>query len=242
MPPSDKHKSKQIAPWDDRTLTPSKLAAFYRLVGGNYDSLFLDSPDSSIAFIYKSLGCLHSLQPNKDAFATPSIPALTPHGYVRWQTVQLLLGPEEHVPYLQAAVKRLDLKNHGQGGPFPRHLPAEAFPRHADPDMCSWHETVEEKLRLEAEPTLTPRLSKHLSRPSDVASLTTDSSIDDPSVVDAGDYFQPVPRRPNSRSHGTTPAVSPGTRGHFHNLKVDSSPQPTAHSHERRRSVPDRES
>lgn len=52
-----------LDPSESPDVTPSQLAQFYRAVNGNYDPLFLSTPPSTIAFIYKNLGCLHSLQP-----------------------------------------------------------------------------------------------------------------------------------------------------------------------------------
>lgn len=144
-------QNRNIAPWDTTCLTPIKLAAFYRLVGGDYDTLFLETPNTSLSFIYQSLGCYHTLQPDMDPFMPPSVPALTPQGFVRWQTVQLLLLPDEHVPFLQAAVKRFDITNPGDGVPFPKILPREALPNEPDLEMIQWHENVAEKLRLEAQ-------------------------------------------------------------------------------------------
>lgn len=140
-----------IYPWDIQSLTPNKLAHFYRLVGGNCDGLFLDTPQASLSFIYQSLGCYHSLQPERNPFAPPSIPVLTPHGYVRWQTVQLLLQPEEHVPFLQEAVKRFEIINPADGCPFPRQLPMETLPVKPDQEMTGWYDSVSARLLLEAE-------------------------------------------------------------------------------------------
>lgn len=81
----------------------------------------------------------------------PSIPALTPKGFVRWQTIQLLLEPEEHVPFLQAAVKRFEIANPENGIPFPKFLPCEALPSKPDLEMVQWYNGVAEKLRLEAQ-------------------------------------------------------------------------------------------
>ena len=224
-----------MAPWDVHCLTPAKLAAFYRLVGGNYDVLFIDSPNSSLAFIYKSLGCFHSLQPDKDPFAAPSMPALTPQGFVRWQTVQLLLGPEEHVPFLQEAVKRFDIINPSDGGPFPKLLPADSLPRIADPDMTKWHEGVGEKLRLECE-SVAPRSASHTSRPPDIESQT-ESSVNGQSMADAADYFQTSPRNPNYAHINVIP-ISPthGRGAQFQSLGPDPPQSPRSG---RRRSVAD---
>lgn len=133
-------------------ITPSQLATFYRAVGGDYDVLFVKEPPSSIAFIYKSLGCLHSLQPapNGEGYAAPTIPALKKKGFITWQTIQLLLGPEEHVEFLQSAVSQFDITDPATGNTFPKLLPKQSFPNAPDQDMIRWYEDVGEKLRKEA--------------------------------------------------------------------------------------------
>ncbi|QDS70310.1 hypothetical protein FKW77_008253 [Venturia effusa] len=140
-------------PNDCSDLTPAQLAAFYRAVGGNYDILFVDTPPSSIAFIYKSLGCLHSIQPTKDndGYQPPAVPSLKPKGFITWQTIQLLLGPEEHVPFLQNAVRQFDLVDPKTGKAFPKILPKEAFPDKPNKEMLDWYEEVSDKLKKESE-------------------------------------------------------------------------------------------
>ncbi|KAJ9200456.1 hypothetical protein DTO164E3_4031 [Paecilomyces variotii] len=129
----------------NQDLTPEKLAAFYREVGGNWDMLFLETSGPALSFIYQSLGCFHSLRPTRNPFEAPSIPALLPHGFVRWQTIQILLSPDEHSRYLQNAVMQWDIP-HPNGGFFPKMIPREAFPAHPDPDMVAWHESVGRRL------------------------------------------------------------------------------------------------
>ncbi|RAL59955.1 hypothetical protein DID88_000581 [Monilinia fructigena] len=73
---------------EDQFLTPEKLALFYKAVGGNYDSLFVETTHPSISWIYASIGCQHALNPTKDDFAPPSIPCLTVRGFVRWQSIE----------------------------------------------------------------------------------------------------------------------------------------------------------
>ena len=74
-------------------------------MGGDYDVLFADTPSTSLAFIYRSLGAFHSLQPapDDDGYSAPTVPALKKKGFVTWQTVQILLGPEEHVSYVRVS-------------------------------------------------------------------------------------------------------------------------------------------
>ncbi|KAI2641068.1 hypothetical protein GGS21DRAFT_355658 [Xylaria nigripes] len=136
-----------IGDTNDKQLNARKLAAFYRAVGGDFDR-FLESPDRTISYIWHALGVQYSLQPiPDDDFAAPSIPALTLRGFVRWQSLQLLLAPEENVPYLQYAVENWNLKNPYTGDPFPADLPATAFPAVCDPDIDEWHRACGQRLR-----------------------------------------------------------------------------------------------
>ena len=179
-------QNRHVAPWDTNCLTPTKLASFYRLVGGDYDSLFFDTEEASLSFIYQSLGCFHTLEPERDPYTRPSTPALTPQGFVRWQTVQLLLEPGEHVPFLQNAVKRFGLINPADGAPFPSTLPKETLPVEPDADMIEWYATVSENLMLEAQASaardLPPRPKLTLSD-FDLES-SRDSSVDSHSVIE----------------------------------------------------------
>ncbi|KAH0543570.1 hypothetical protein FGG08_002131 [Glutinoglossum americanum] len=141
-----------IDPKQVNHLTPEKLAAFYKSVGGNYDELFLETPNSSLSFLYQALGCAHSFeQPVLEHFSPPSIPALAHAGFVRWQTIQLLLDPNEQVPFLQEAVRKFDILHPATGGIFPKVLPREAFPEQPDEEMTRWYNSVAEKLEREAQ-------------------------------------------------------------------------------------------
>lgn len=162
-------------------------------MGGDYDGLFLDNSGRSLSFLYQSLGCYHTLQPEKDPFSPPTVPTLTPEGFVRWQTIQLLLEPEEHVPFLQEAVKRFEITNPSDGGSFPKLLPKGALPSQPDMEMVEWHESVSDKLRLEAHTSQVPNLPVALSDCGAESSIA--SSIDDQSIADtAGRFSNPHPR------------------------------------------------
>lgn len=146
-------QSKTFEPSESPDLTPSQIAAWYRDVGGDYDVLFKDTAPSSIAFIYRSLGAFHSLQPapTDDGYSSPTIPALKKQGFVTWQTIQLLLGPEEHVPFLQRAVEQYDVVDPEMGTVFPKVLPKQCFPDKADDAMETWYQDVAARLKREAE-------------------------------------------------------------------------------------------
>ena len=99
--------------------------------------------------------------------------------------MQLLLGPEEHVPFLQEAVKRFDLLHPTDGIPFPSILPREALPTQPDLELSEWHDAVRQKLMLEAQASATrdlpPRPQMALSD-IDLES-SRDSSVDTHSVA-----------------------------------------------------------
>ena len=116
-------------------------------------------PHPSISIVYQGLGCQHSLLPNGDDYAAPSIPALTVKGFVRWQAIQTLLGPQTQVPVLQFIAANWDLKHPDTGTPLPSDLPSEAFPSETDPDTDRWHQECANQARMkaaEAEPDEPP--------------------------------------------------------------------------------------
>ncbi|KAI0997234.1 hypothetical protein K3495_g10953 [Podosphaera aphanis] len=138
---------ENIGDVEKKCLTPEKMAAFYKSVGGNYDSLFVDVPPTSISWIYTSIGCEHMLLPTDDHFIPPSIPSLTIAGFVRWQSIEILLGPEEHVPFIQTSLRLFDLKHPTTNEPFPVDLPSSAFPQFPDPEIERWHDICARQLR-----------------------------------------------------------------------------------------------
>ncbi|KAJ5605223.1 hypothetical protein N7510_010377 [Penicillium lagena] len=134
-------------------LTPERLAAFYRKVGGNYDALFLETKSQALSFIYQSLGSSNHPQTLTNP---PSTPSLLPNGFVRWQTIQLLMDPDEHSRYLQNAVSLWNLTD-ANGEPFPKEIPRDAFPSEPDPEMLQWHEGVSKRLEYDYVQRNTPR-------------------------------------------------------------------------------------
>lgn len=121
--------------------------------------MFLETKPAALSFIYQSLGCYHSLQqPSNNPFEPPSLPALLPSGFVRWQTIQILLDPDEHSEYIQRAVEIWDVRN-PYGGYFPKTIPRDAFPSEPDPEMVQWHEQVSRRLEYDYMKRSKPRAS-----------------------------------------------------------------------------------
>lgn len=152
---------------DSDLLTPQRLALFYRSVGGNYDSLFLKTSEHGLSFMFTTLGCFHALQPTQSPFETPKVPCLTPDGFARWLTIQILLCPDENIGFLQKAVTIWNVP-----GPsntfFPKFIPREVFPSRPDEEMENWHRMVTGKLnqknymrRIQNSPYQSPHLEAH---------------------------------------------------------------------------------
>jgi hypothetical protein len=149
----------QLESEPDLGLTPQRLATFYRSVGGS-DFVFRELGNPGLSLLYKTLGCFHSLQPSANAFESPSLPCLLVPGFVRWQTQQLLLNPDEHAEYLTKAVERYDVLK-PDGSIFPKTIPREAFPSKPDEEMEKWHRKVVERLdeghpKLKNSPYISP--------------------------------------------------------------------------------------
>lgn len=68
-----------------------------------------------------------------------------------WQTIQVLLGPHEHVSYLQRAVEIFDVRDPETDQPFPKVLPKSCFPEEPDPEMEKWYQSVADRLQLDEE-------------------------------------------------------------------------------------------
>ena len=68
-----------------------------------------------------------------------------------WQTIQILLGPQEHVPFLQNALKAYNVIDPATKQPFLKTLPASCLPTLPDHDMERWHDKVATRLQDEAE-------------------------------------------------------------------------------------------
>jgi hypothetical protein len=152
----------QLQPGPDDNLTPQRLSAFYRSVGGD-DFVFRELGHPGLSLMYRTLGCFHSLQPTasaSSAFDSPSVPCLLIPGFVRWQTLQLLMHPDEHAQCMQKAVELYDIPK-PDGGLFPKTIPRESFPSKPDEAMEKWHNDVLERLdegqnRLKNSPYCSP--------------------------------------------------------------------------------------
>ncbi|KAL2125293.1 hypothetical protein VTJ04DRAFT_1658 [Mycothermus thermophilus] len=156
--------SQNVGDTGEPYLTPSKLAAFYKGGGYDWDSFFVEMPHPAISTIYQGLGCQHLLLPSGDDFAPPTIPALTTKGFVRWQTIQTLLEPAVQVPVLQHTVANAALKDPDTGVPFPIDLPKESFPSQPDDDTNRWYEEMAERARRKADEEAAAEASKERSK------------------------------------------------------------------------------
>ncbi|KAJ5225015.1 hypothetical protein N7468_006240 [Penicillium chermesinum] len=203
-------------------LTPERLAAFYRQVGGNYDPLFLETKSQALSFIYQSLGCFHSLQPADSPYKPPCVPSLLPNGFVRWQTIQILMDPDENWQYLQNALKLWEIAD-VQGNYFPKELPRGALPSEPDPEMLQWHEGVSKRLKYDYEKRCDweKKKSQQYSPPNFGDWRYRFNGKE--ALPDEDEYFSPPHRHSRSRQHSyADPDRESGShRGHRRRLSSD---------------------
>jgi hypothetical protein len=129
-----------------------------------------------------------------------------------WQTIQLLLGPDEHTKFLIEAVRRWDIEDPDTGEILPKVLPRQCFPAHPDKHMVAWYEGVSERLNAEAEEEMRKVEDEREANRSRVA-LKSQETDDEESVDSRGpalEYFRnPLYRHADSKStvapHGSKP-------------------------------------
>jgi hypothetical protein len=134
-----------------------------------------------------------------------------------WQTIQLLLGPDEHTKFLIEAVRRWDIKDPDTGEVLPKILPRQCFPANPDKHMVAWYEGVSERLRTEAEEEIRKVEDEKEADRSRVA--VRGHETDDEESVDSrgpalayfrNPLYRHVDGKPSAVQHGPKrPAVSP---------------------------------
>lgn len=97
-----------------------------------------------------------------------------------------MLGPSEHVPFIQNALRYFDVRDPDTNVQFPKYIPSSAFPSAPEPTMIKWHSDVSERLRREAQ-----QASSGNGRPRSSDSMTTDegTAISADEHHDAAGFF-----------------------------------------------------
>ncbi|KAL1843715.1 hypothetical protein VTJ49DRAFT_96 [Mycothermus thermophilus] len=192
-------------------LTPTKLGAFYKAGGHDWDSFFIEMPHPGISTVYQGLGCQHMLLPNSDDFAPPSVPALTMKGFVQWQTIQTLLEPEIQVPVLQFAVANWALKHPDTGTPFPADLPKESLPSSTDTDTDCWYKECVNRARMKAAEEEAAETPKEHPKSEFTERKVNYSHVNVKTASPAADYFGSRPINV-AYVHIPSPRVTPTRR------------------------------
>ena len=117
-----------------------------------------------------------------------------------------MLGPEEHVPFIQTAVRNFAIKNPDTGETFPVDLPTESFPLVADKDIEKWHNACAEKLRQRA----TPNEEEEGQRPDLPPRPKVRTGVAYVRPGGRNDYFEPKSRsRPIPYQHVSASSTRP---------------------------------
>lgn len=107
-----------------------------------------------------------------------------------------MLGPAEHVPFIQNALQVFDVRDPDTDVPFPKYIPSSAFPSVPDPVMTKWHTDVSDRLRRDAREASTGN-----ARPRSSDSTTTDegTAISDEHNDAAGFFANPLYKNKDGR-------------------------------------------
>ncbi|EPS37331.1 hypothetical protein H072_8996 [Dactylellina haptotyla CBS 200.50] len=156
----------EFEPKSSIVITPPKMLAFYtkfKAPGGerlDWSNFFLGRPVKALSEVYQALNCHHHLVPPKDSSSSPpTVPSLTPQGFERWMTIQILSDPDLEAKRLITLLKQSPIQNPFERDPmlrrFPKTLSRESFPKFADGDTRRlWDLFVPDD---EAVPAATPR-------------------------------------------------------------------------------------
>ena len=127
------------------------------------------------------------------------------------------------MPFLQKAVKHFELTNPSDGEQFPSILPREALPTKPDPQMIAWHDTVSDKLMIEAQASTMrnmpprPQMALNDANPADLYKAPSGkiySSIEAGSVVGAAKYFPSSQKSTPTQPSVNSPSKSRGMSNH----------------------------
>ncbi|KAF3170215.1 hypothetical protein TWF788_010227 [Orbilia oligospora] len=135
----------EFEPKNSIVITPPKMLGFYakfRIPGGerlSWENFFLGRPVKELSDVYQALNCHHHLVPPKDsASVPPTVPSLTPQGFERWMTIQILADPDQEAKRLITVLKQCPIQNPFEKDPmfrrFPKTLSRDSFPKFADGD------------------------------------------------------------------------------------------------------------
>ncbi|KAK6338346.1 hypothetical protein TWF730_002409 [Orbilia blumenaviensis] len=135
----------EFEPKNSIVITPPKMLGFYakfRVPGGerlSWENFFLGRPVKELSDVYQALNCHHHLVPPKDsASVPPTVPSLTPQGFERWMTIQILSDPDQEAKRLITVLKQCPIQNPFEKDPmfrrFPKTLSRESFPKYPDGD------------------------------------------------------------------------------------------------------------
>ncbi|KAF3911394.1 hypothetical protein ABW20_dc0102528 [Dactylellina cionopaga] len=135
----------EFEPKSSIVITPPKMLGFYTKFKSpsgervSWDNFFFGRPVKALSEIFQALNCHHHLVPPKDsASSPPTVPGLTPQGFERWMTIQILSDPDREAKRLITILKQCPIQNPFEKDPmirrFPKTLTRDSFPKYADGD------------------------------------------------------------------------------------------------------------
>lgn len=127
-----KYITEEFMPQRSIVITPEKMAAFYshhRLEKEKFPFVALFKSKSkdfnaALSSLYEDLGCQYFLVP-ADTRSRPSIPGLTPHGFMHWLVTMIQAYPDEEAKRLDRVVSALPIEADSLLDGKPERLPKQ---------------------------------------------------------------------------------------------------------------------
>lgn len=168
------HLIKNYEPKDSLVVTPAKMQRYYketRIDSEHYPwKDIFDDRTSSISRMLRELEVQHHLVQEKPS-ERPDIPGMTPEGFQRWFTLNILANPDQEFERLAKTALDMPISNpDDKKERFPKELSRRLFPKNSDAEVesklcktmsvhCNLNLTTRHNSTAQERPAAEPRAS-----------------------------------------------------------------------------------
>ncbi|OIW27404.1 hypothetical protein CONLIGDRAFT_633761 [Coniochaeta ligniaria NRRL 30616] len=217
---------EEFMPQKSIVITPEKMVAFYSLhrlenEKNPFTAIFKCRSKGwavGVEDMYQDLGCEYYLIP-KDAKSRPSIAALTPSGFAKWMTANILAYPDPEAKRLNQIVSELPINADGPWDGITERLPKQ-ISRHLFPDKPERkarrllddviHDYVEEFLPELLPPN--PKQSPTKRQPPPRIEVVSEKRSSAPSLSTSSPRTEKYTPEPRSRANSASSPQPPHAR------------------------------
>lgn len=201
------HLIEDYEPKHSLVITPPKMQKYYedtKLAAELYPwQTVFDDRTSSISRLYREVEAQHHLVQER-VDERPDIPALTPIGFEKWNTLMILAYPDQEFERLQKAVLDMPICNFDDRKErFPKEISRRLFPKMPDQNI---REKLEKAMSTHCNVSL-----KRWTSGSDQGSQQSQSTITPQRAESVTSTSSQTAVPPHSRPEKATPVVGQGS-------------------------------